>query len=463
MLLVTGLGVLVLILTTQIPTFPNIDFRQFIPQLAGLAIILLCFLLNRVVSPNISAIIFFLLVNGLVLTYVFTSPDEMFVIDLRSISTLLILPVVASSVIIGAVYCFIFAGVGIAGIFIVALLRVKPGLFLLEKPTDVFNNISTPVALLVVMAGLSWFFDANSQNLISRLRERNFSLDTLNRELAQKRDAERQLSLQVNALTGQVASSFNEQALYTTNQLAAVLEVTTTVEQFGQTNDAIARLARQVDLTAQESLKVAEDGTDNVQTALSSLLSISERAQEFANSMDDLYNQAHQIDQIIELITEVAEETNLLALNATIEAAGAREYGKRFASVANEVQRLANRSRDAADQVRRVMDDFRRAIQATSETAQQGVGETTQVISGSRQINSALEGVVAMAENTATLARQIAVAIQQQRDASGQLVSTIRHISDISKAVSEEGKGVLSSLDILYQAVLKLTNNEQAD
>jgi len=462
-LLVTGLGVLVLILSTQIPALPNIDYRQFIPQLAGLAIILVCFLLNRVISSNISAIIFFLLVNGLVLIYVLTSPDEMFVIDLRSISTLLILPVVASSVIIGAVYCFIFAGVGIAGIFIVALLRVKPGLFLLEKPTDVFNNVSAPVALLIVMAGLSWFFDANSQNLISRLRERNFNLDTLNRELAQKRDAERQLSFQVNDFTEQVSSLFNEQARYIDNQLAAVLQVTITIEHFDQTNEAIARLARQVDLTAQESLKVAEDGTGNVLNALSSLLLISERTQEFANSMDDLYNQAHQIDQIIELITEVAEETNLLALNATIEAAGAREYGKRFASVANEVQRLANRSRDAADQVNRVMEDFRRAIQAISETAHQGVNETTPVISGSRQINSALDVVVVMAENTATLARQIALSSQQQREATVQLVATIRHISDISRAVSQEGKGVLSSLEVLYQAVLKLTGNEQAD
>jgi methyl-accepting chemotaxis protein len=187
---------------------------------------------------------------------------------------------------------------------------------------------------------------------------------------------------------------------------------------------------------------------------------LNERSQAFANSMDELYNQARQIDQIIELITEVAEETNLLALNATIEAAGAREYGRRFASVANEVQRLANRSRDAADQVRQVMDEFRRAIQNSSEVALQGVNDTDNILSNSRQMEFTLEGIVAMVENTATLARQISLSIQQQRGATVQVVDTMRHISSLSNAVARGSEDLMTSLYDLNTAVTRLNEPE---
>jgi methyl-accepting chemotaxis protein len=460
LLVIVGFGLVTLIFISQLNSFPSVAPRTFIPEMVALATITGCYYLNRYISSALSAFIFFTVINIIVLIYIISAENQWVVVDIRTLSGLLTIPVVASGIIIGPAFSFIFAAISVSGLLAVTISRVDPTIPNLENPINAIAQLGVPISLLLVMAGLAWFFDSNFQQLIRQLKAQNRVLDEANQELARQHEVEKMLTKRVNELTAQVSISFNEQNENTSEQLVALLQATTTIEELNQTNESISRLAGQVDLTAQEALKVAEKGTSNVRGGLSSLKVLNERSQAFANSMDELYNQARQIDQIIELITEVAEETNLLALNATIEAAGAREYGRRFASVANEVQRLANRSRDAADQVRQVMDEFRRAIQNSSEVALQGVNDTDNILSNSRQMEFTLEGIVAMVENTATLARQISLSIQQQRGATVQVVDTMRHISSLSNAVARGSEDLMTSLYDLNTAVTRLNEPE---
>ncbi len=463
LLLIVGIGLLFLIVLSQINSLANPSLRTLVPELLGLSGVIVSYLLNRMGFTYFAAMVFFLITEAIILLYVVTAQDSTILLELRGITPLLTIPIVAAGVIIRPFYSFVFAVISAIGIIITALLRFKPGFADFDTPLTALAQVSVPVSFIFVMAGMSWFFQTNMQRLVNQLTAQNASLDSANQELALKREAEQRVSHRINQLTALVSEAFGDQNRNSAEQLSALLEATTTIEQLNQTNEAITRLANQVDLTAQEALRVAEDGTGNVRNDLQSLLVLSERSQAFADSMEDLYTQARQIDQIIELITEVAEETNLLALNATIEAAGAREYGRRFASVANEVQRLANRSREAADQVRRVVEEIRGAIETSSSVAQQGVQETAEVLHGARQMEQTLEGIVVMVENTATLTRQIALSIQQQRSATVQVVENMRNISVLSHNVSRGNQDLMNNLYDLNSAVTQLNVLEEQE
>ena len=456
LLIMSGIATLGLIILSQInsPLEPNLN--TLLPELGGLGLIALCYGLNRLGYTFPAALLFFLAVNSLVCMYIATTGDEFLIVDLRSVSTILTLPVVAAGVIIGPRYSFVFAGIGVASIYGVAQARAKPGILSFASPLDIIAQLTVPITLLFAMAGLSWFFENNIRSLFNQLTSQNQNLDSANRELAHRHEVEQQLSRRVDELTGQLASALASQTSSTTEQVSAVMRVSSSMEELHRTTEAISQAATQVDGTAQQTFRVVEDGTNLVRNGLSSLAMLSEQTQAVAYAMEHLSRQAGQIDQISELISEIAEETNLLSLNAKIEAAGAGEYGRRFASVAGEVQRLASRSREASNQVREVVEEIRQAVQNSLAVSRRGIREAAGVMSGAHSIELTLEGIVKMVETTATLSRQIALSIQEQRDTTLNVVEAMRRISNLSENITQGSEVLTTSLNHLNQAVTSL-------
>ncbi len=83
------------------------------------------------------------------------------------------------------------------------------------------------------------------------------------------------------------------------------------------------------------------------------------------NHMLDLGRKSQQIGGIVDIINELAEQTNILAINATIEAAGAGESGRRFAVVADEIRKLADRVGGSTKDIRSLIDEIRAAVNTT--------------------------------------------------------------------------------------------------
>src|SRR5262249_10971898 len=145
-----------------------------------------------------AAVLFFLALNGLVCMYIATTADTYLEVDLRSVSTIITLPVVAAGVIIGPRYSFVFAAIGVASIVGIALARSKPDLLYLSTPLDILADLAVPISLLFAMAGLSWFFENNIRSLFNQLTWQNQNLDAANRELARRHQIEQQLSKRVD-------------------------------------------------------------------------------------------------------------------------------------------------------------------------------------------------------------------------------------------------------------------------
>ena len=98
--------------------------------------------------------------------------------------------------------------------------------------------------------------------------------------------------------------------------------------------------------------------------------------------MLDLGKKSQQIGGILEIINELAEQTNILSINATIEAAGAGESGKRFAVVADEIRKLADRVGGSTKEIRGLIDQIRAAVNAAVMATE---GGSKAVDAGTRQ------------------------------------------------------------------------------
>ncbi|EWH03506.1 methyl-accepting chemotaxis protein [Halomonas sp. BC04] len=150
-------------------------------------------------------------------------------------------------------------------------------------------------------------------------------------------------------------------------------------------------------------------------------------------AMRQIHEANREVTRIVEAIDSIAFQTNLLALNASVEAARAGEHGRGFAAVASEVRKLASRSAEEAEQIRRVVginvaciDEGEKLVNATSETLEtiaRGVGQVANLITemstaateqsaGIEQINQAIGQLEEMTQNNATLVEQVAAASQ---------------------------------------------------
>lgn len=215
--------------------------------------------------------------------------------------------------------------------------------------------------------------------------------------------------------TGVLASSAAEILAATTQQAsgasessAAVAETVATVDQVAQTAEQATQRAKEIERASRKALE----------ESISAMTDVKAQVESVAESILTLAEQAQAIGEIVASVNDIAEQTNLLALNAAVEAARAGEHGRGFAVVAGEIRRLAEQSKQATVEVRRILGEIQRATGAAVMTTEQG---TKQVATATMQVTDLVGNMAQAAAQIVASAGQQAAGMTQVRLAMGSI------------------------------------------
>jgi methyl-accepting chemotaxis protein len=238
----------------------------------------------------------------------------------------------------------------------------------------------------------------------------------------------------VQSSSAELQSAANQQASGAKESSTAMNEITTTISELLATSRQIAESAQRVAHVAEETSVAARSGDATVQKSHESVSSIKHQVDLIVTHMLDLGKKSQQIGGILEIINELAEQTNILAINATIEASGAGDAGKRFAVVADEIRKLADRVGGSTKEIRVLIEEIRAAVNTTVMATE---GGSKAVDLGARQfleVTTALKQITELLGTTTAAAREIELSTKQQTTAVEQVNIAV---SNVAKAAKE--------------------------
>ncbi len=189
---------------------------------------------------------------------------------------------------------------------------------------------------------------------------------------------------------------------------------------------------------ANQSLRAAEKGTDAVQDSIKGMTEIRNQIQETSKRIKRLGESSQEIGEIVELISDITEQTNVLALNAAIQAASAGDAGRGFSVVAEEVQRLAERSGEATKQISNIV----KTIQADTQNAVTAMEQSTQgVVEGARLSDAAGQALAEIGQVSAQLAHLIGNISKATRDQSESATRVANQMNEILEVTEQATEG----------------------
>ena len=270
----------------------------------------------------------------------------------------------------------------------------------------------------------------------------------------------------INSATDQVTKATQEtQAISnrlfeaSQNQNREIQLASASVLTMAQSINEVADSAAQSAKVAQVQLAAAEKGGDAVQNQIAGMNDIRSQIQETSKRIKRLGESSLEIGEIVELISDITEQTNVLALNAAIQAASAGEAGRGFTVVAEEVQRLAERSGEATKQIEAIV----KTIQADTQDAVAAMEKSTMgVVEGAKLSDAAgqtLAEIQRVSRELAELIGQISAQTQTQSASVTEVTRGMQGILRISEETTEGTKQTNVSIGQLTKLAAELRSS----
>ena len=259
------------------------------------------------------------------------------------------------------------------------------------------------------------------------------AMSRMQASLAKVVGAVRQNAEGVATASAEISQGNNDLSSRTEQQASALEETSASMEQMGSTASQNADNARQASQLASSASEVAMQGGEVVGQVV--------------QTMKEINDSSQKINDIIGVIDGIAFQTNILALNAAVEAARAGEQGRGFAVVASEVRSLAQRSAEAAKEIKgligtsvdkvdagsrlvaeagQTMSEIVGSVQRVSDIIGEITAATREQSDGIAQVNTAVNQLDQMTQQNAALVEESAAAAASLRDQASQLASAVQ-------------------------------------
>jgi methyl-accepting chemotaxis protein len=268
----------------------------------------------------------------------------------------------------------------------------------------------------------------------------------------------RTAALHVTASCREISGAATDMASGAQAQTREAMSVTTAVEALAVSVRQVATSAEDSAHAADRTLEAARKGDEAVRGSLDGMQRIRREVQTISKRMKSLGDRSLEISAIANLIEDIAGQTNLLALNATIEAAGAGQAGLRFAVVADEIRKLAERvaraTKDIAELTKAVQTEIQDAVLVTDR----GTGEVESGYQATVEAGAQLTEIAALAQRSAGLAQDISLVTARQAGSTETVAAAVQSMSSVAVETEHATLETRKTIEELVKVADELTS-----
>ncbi len=245
-------------------------------------------------------------------------------------------------------------------------------------------------------------------------------------------------------------------------QIKQIAQAAIEVERMANSSRQVAERAQTLYSIAREARQSAESGRESVQQTVEGMERIHEYVQDTSSKVQTLGERSREINNIVEVIANIAHQTNRLALDAAIQAAMAGENGKGFGAVAADIRRLAERAKDQASMISRIVRGVREDIGAVAVSMRDTERETSIGAQLAQEAGSSLVSIFGVVERQAEEIEVINQMAAQQLQSSSAVVHIMQGVSDSTRETSSSTRIVAQNMERLARLAEQLLASVEA-
>jgi len=234
------------------------------------------------------------------------------------------------------------------------------------------------------------------------------------------------------------------------------------VEHMAASSRQVAERAQSLYVVAREARQTAQTGRESVLQTVEGMGRINTYVQETSTKVQALGDSSREIDSIVTVIANIAHQTNRLALDAAIQAAMAGDNGKGFGAVAADIRRLAERAKDQASQIARIVRGVREDIGAAAVSMQDTEHETSIGAKLAQEAGTALESIFSVVERQGREIESINQMATQQLQSSNTIVQIMHGVSDSTQRSSHSTRDAAQNMERLARLAEQLLASVEA-
>ncbi|MBI2734641.1 MAG: MCP four helix bundle domain-containing protein [Aquabacterium sp.] len=260
------------------------------------------------------------------------------------------------------------------------------------------------------------------------------ALDRMRNEMAHVVSTVRRNSDSVATASSQIAQGNQDLSGRTEQQASSLQQTASSMEELGSTVRQNADNARQANQLAQGASSVAARGGEVVSQVVDTMKGINESSRKIAD--------------IISVIDGIAFQTNILALNAAVEAARAGEQGRGFAVVAGEVRNLAQRSAEAAKEIKSLISTSVERVEQGTELVDQAGSTMQEIVASIKRVSDIIGEISAASAEQSSGVAQVGTAVSQMDQATQQNAALVEQSAAAAESLKQQAQQLVQAVAV---------------